>query len=49
MCSVHPYCTEPEFVNLLRGPEIDSQPGGIDPWNRFMGYLKRYCDEKIKG
>jgi hypothetical protein len=24
--------TEPVFVNLLRRPEIDSQPGGIDSW-----------------
>ncbi len=23
-------CTEPVFVNLLRSPESDSQPGGID-------------------
>jgi hypothetical protein len=24
--------TEPELVNLLRSPGIDSQPGGIDSW-----------------
>jgi hypothetical protein len=24
--------SEPEFVILLRGPGIDSQPGGIDSW-----------------
>ncbi len=30
------YCclmyTEPLFVNLLKSPGIDSQPGGIDSW-----------------
>jgi hypothetical protein len=25
-------CTEPEFVNLLRSPGIDSQPDGINSW-----------------
>jgi hypothetical protein len=24
--------TEPVFLNLLRGPGIDSQPSGIDFW-----------------
>jgi hypothetical protein len=24
--------TEPVFVNLLRHPRIDAQPGGIDSW-----------------
>jgi hypothetical protein len=24
--------SEPVFVNLLRSPEIDSQPGGINYW-----------------
>jgi hypothetical protein len=24
--------SDPEFVNLLRNPAIDSQPGGIDSW-----------------
>ena len=31
--------TEPVFVNLLRSPGIDSQPGGVDPWNRFLGSI----------
>ncbi len=30
------------FVNLERSPGIDSQPGGIDPWNRFLGSLNIY-------
>ncbi len=24
--------TESEFVNFLRSPGVDSQPGGIDSW-----------------
>ncbi len=31
--------TEPVFVNLLRRPGIDSQPGGVDPCNRFLGSI----------
>jgi hypothetical protein len=31
------YCTEPVFVNLLRSPGIDSQPGESIP-----GLLKRF-------
>ncbi len=31
--------SEPEFVNLLRSPGIDSQSGGIDFCNRFLGFL----------
>jgi hypothetical protein len=30
---------EPEFVNLLKSPGIDSQPGG---WHRFLGSLNVY-------
>jgi hypothetical protein len=30
--------TEPEFVNLINNPEIDSQPGGIE----FLGSLNFY-------
>jgi hypothetical protein len=33
---------EPVFVNLLRSPGIDSQPGRIDSSNRFMGYMNVY-------
>ncbi len=33
---------EPVFVDLLRSPGIDSQPGGIDPRNRFLGYINVY-------
>jgi hypothetical protein len=36
------YRTEPEFVNFLRSPGIDSQPGGIDSLNRFLGSLNVY-------
>ncbi len=32
--------SEPVFVNLLRSPGIDSQPGGIDPRNRFLGSIR---------
>jgi hypothetical protein len=31
---------EPEFVNLLRRPEIDSQPSGIDCLESLPGLLK---------
>jgi hypothetical protein len=31
-CKLLELLPEPEFVNLLRSPEIDSQPGGIDSW-----------------
>ncbi len=34
--------SEPVFVNLLRRPWIDSQPGGIDPRNRFLGSITVY-------
>ncbi len=32
---------EPEFVNLLRFPGINSQPGGIDSLESILGLLKR--------
>jgi hypothetical protein len=32
---------EPEFVNLLRSPAIDSRPGGIDSLESISGLLKR--------
>jgi hypothetical protein len=35
------YRTEPVFVNLLRGPGIDSQPGGINSLESIPGLLKR--------
>jgi hypothetical protein len=31
-CKLLQLLPEPEFVNLLRSPGIDSQPGGIDSW-----------------
>jgi hypothetical protein len=33
--------TEPEFVNLLRRPGNDSQPGGIDSLESIIGLLER--------
>jgi hypothetical protein len=33
---------EPEFVNLLRSPGIDSQPGGIDSLESIPGLLNVY-------
>ncbi len=38
----------PEFVNILRSPGIDSQPGGTIPWNRFLGSLtfKNSCSNQ---
>jgi hypothetical protein len=32
--------SEPEFVNLIRSPGIDSQPGGIDSWSFKIRTLK---------
>ncbi len=32
--------TEPEFVNLLRGPGIDSPPGGIDSLESISWLVK---------
>ncbi len=32
---------EPVFVDLLRSPGIDSQPGGIDALESIPGLLKR--------
>ncbi len=34
--------TEPEFVNLLKSPGKDSQPGGIDSMKSVPGLLKRF-------
>ena len=34
-------CPEPEFVNLLRSPGIDSKPGGIDALKSIPGLFKR--------
>jgi hypothetical protein len=35
------YCnSEPVFVDLLRSPGIDSQPGGIDSLESIVGLLK---------
>ncbi len=33
--------SEPEHVNLLTSPGIDSQPGGIDSSESISGLLKR--------
>jgi len=37
-----PLCSEPVFVNLLRSPGIDSQPGGFIPRNRFLDSCNVY-------
>jgi hypothetical protein len=34
-------CTEPEFSDLLKIPEIDSQPGGTDSLESIIGFLNR--------
>jgi hypothetical protein len=35
---------EPVFVDLLRSPGIDSQPGGIDSLDSILGILKRFTN-----
>ncbi len=38
-------CTEPVFVNLLRSPWIDSQPGGTERQPYFFDVLARQATQ----
>jgi hypothetical protein len=40
--------SEPVFVNLLRSPGIDSQPGGTDSSEFIPGFLKRLQIRALK-